>query len=122
MEEKDEVSRHICSQAQQTTVHPEKGTGQVPVLHWNMLAHIPVPAPSPIQQHPCCCFFTFGSLLKQAATLQFSLQVTHTSQTDQGSTLLFHFMFHFLKMKHEVLGSFPPSQCKKYMMYFSQFM
>lgn len=72
-------------------MHPEKGTGQVPGWNWNMLAHVPVPAESPNQQHPCC-LLTFGSLLQQAAALQFSLQITHTSQIHQGSILLFHFI------------------------------
>lgn len=70
-------------------MHPEKGTGQVPGWNWNTLAH--VPAESPNQQHPCC-LLTFGSLLQQAAALQFSPQNTHTSQIHQGSTLLFHFV------------------------------
>lgn len=72
-------------------MHPEKGTGQVPGWNWNMLAHVPVPAESPNQQHPCC-LLTFGSLLQQATALQFSLQITHTSQIHQGSILLFHFI------------------------------
>lgn len=77
-----------------TTVHPEKGTRQVPV-----------PAKSPNQQHPWC-LLTFGSLLQQPAALQFSLQATHTSQIHQGSTLLFHFI-PFKKWKCWVLVSFP---------------
>lgn len=78
---------------------------QAPGWHCNMLAH--VPAQSPNQQHPCCPL-TFCSLLQQAAALQFSLQVTHTSQIHQGSTLLFH-RLRDEKMKCWVFVPFPLS-------------
>lgn len=95
MEEKDEVSRHICSQAQADYSASWEGNRPSTRL---ALEHAGSRSSASTISKPCC-LLTFGSLLQQAAALQFSLQITHTSQIHQGSTLLFHFMFHFQEMK-----------------------
>lgn len=82
--EEDEVSKRTHSQTQ-VDYHTSQEARRL------SCTHVPVQAVSSNQQLHYC-ILTFGGPLQQATALQFSLQVTHTSQIHQVSTLLFHFI------------------------------